>query len=129
MSREIKFRAWDAHHGEMIHDYCWMDAESKNFKAYDLTNNPSYPSEVMQYTGLKDKNGREIYEGDVAITDLGHTVEIRWDFCTESTEEWDFEYTGFCMRNHKLQKNFHLDKGHVLTIIGNIYENPELLKP
>lgn len=121
--REIKFRAW--HTTEKIFWYFNL----VTVRTSTLIDRDWFRLDPpQQYTGLKDKNGKEIYEGDVAITDLGHTVEIRWDFCTESTEEWDFEYTGFCMRNPKLQKNFHLDKGHVLTIIGNIHESPELLK-
>ena len=67
---------------------------------------------LMQYTGLKDKNGKEIYEGDVVKTSLGIGKVCMRLGC------WFIE----------MQKElgyFHTDE---IEVIGNIYENPELLK-
>ncbi len=62
----------------------------------------------MQYTGLKDKNGKEIYEGDIVEHLIGGTLEVKW---------LNHGWTPF-MSWHDVE---HYE------IIGNIYENPELL--
>jgi hypothetical protein len=70
-------------------------------------------SDVMQFTGLKDKNGKEIYEGDV-IRGEGGNLPVEWR-------------NGFYMvRPDKTA--FDLVDGYEIDIIGNIYENPGLLK-
>ena len=73
---------------------------------------------LMQYTGLKDKNGKEIYEGD--LIKIKRTIfEIRWDL---------FKLC-FARYKHSTMENYHLtmfDKD--CKVIGNIYENKELLK-
>ncbi|MBY0036692.1 hypothetical protein H7U08_08880 [Bacillus cereus] len=83
------------------------------------------PFNVMQYTGLKDKNGKEIYEGDilkiVSKFELREDVQKQAVTYTEgffSTDEWAlFEL----LRNRK-------DGKQTFEVIGNIYENPELLE-
>lgn len=98
--RTIKFRAWDEENGmypvEMLH-----------FNKDGI--HAPYVKEVMQYTGLKDRNGKEIYEGDV----VGDTFAGVPELVT-------FEDGRFSTK-----KGFDLAK---VEILGNIYENPELLK-
>ena len=69
---------------------------------------------LMQYTGLKDKNGKEIYEGDILKHKYGGT-----QFAAVTFHDCSF-YTGGVL----LQSNH----SSVIEVIGNIYENPELLK-
>ena len=85
--------------------------------------------ELMQFTGLLDKNGKEIYEGDVVNhadcpDGPSHEVHIYSILWNDS---------GFALLSPKseIPTSFILDKkwGVLLEIIGNIYENPELLKP
>ena len=67
---------------------------------------------IMQFTGLKDKNGKEIYEGDFVAVLLGETQEIGW--------------SGSCWTvGEKLLGSY---ESELLEVIGNIYEDPELLK-
>ena len=126
--REIKFRAWDKLTKTMIQNYCYME-NGFRFHGYDLTNNTHYIDAVMQYTGLKDKNGKEIYEDDIIrvtddiCLDPGHHVDFRVVFKNGAFVgdevgktkdawyyvDWPSQYFDNC------------------EIIGNIYENPELV--
>ena len=92
--RPIKFRAWD----------------KINKKMFRLSHNPiselskaSIP--IMQFTGLKDKNGKEIYEGDIMKNYDYHFFVVEWN-----------------------KKNARWDNCFGREVIGNIYENPELIK-
>lgn len=127
--RPIKFRAWNKEKGEMdmhAHNRAYFGSRAENPQAFD-------DIFLMQYTGLKDKNGKEIYEGDVLetisvsirdITDpYPHRRIVAWH---EGDGRLDFHWIDgqpqtsgqtFCKNN--LTKNWE--------IIGNIYENKELL--
>lgn len=115
--REIKFRAW--HNGEMMYD---VDLYSGKYKddAYGYGDGDVHDdAPVMQYTGLKDKNGVEIYEGDVVSIGNGELIEeIKWI----KEKQWmrgECPFSGFV--NHDA-----IYKSGV-QVIGNIYENPELI--
>lgn len=78
---------------------------------------------IGQYTGLKDKNGKEIYEGDI-VEWAGIKMEIFWG------EDIGFGY-GFCWRNVKGENEYHESMTGFIDeyeVIGNIYDNPELLE-
>ena len=111
--REIKFRAWDKKENKM--EYCGLRV------AAQVNNTPRYEP-LQQYTGLKDKNGKEIYEGDVFSDDeyLDVIVFGQAQFGLIPIEEYK-TYTG-----HNAPENgYYFDS---MEIIGNIYENPELLE-
>lgn len=115
--REIKFRAWFEKFKEM---YIVKGIDFQREMAYfDKYNYRSiYDIELMQYTGLKDKNNKEIYEGDIVTL---HNSKYKVIFLNEEARfvlrDDEFEYEiPFTNNNNKR-----------MEIIGNIYENPELL--
>jgi len=130
--REIKFRAWDKKTETMndvwaIHFKGWHDSEINFIEINGLgTDGTEERSEVevelMQYTGLTDINGKEIYEGDIVRqykdwgnNDLDQIAEVTCD----GTEWYWGEYG--CI---SAALSIHKDT----EVIGNIYENPELLE-
>ncbi len=123
-NREIKFRVWDND------DYMSKPFTLQSMNSAERT---QFTSEcvVMQYTGLKDNTGREIYEGDGPDGIWGDNV-VKWcDHC----HGWSLGVAGIEGHCHQCEGDimwteFVADviEGKV-AIIGNIYENPELLIP
>jgi len=108
--REIKFRAYSYRSKRM-----WGWGELENEEIGDMLKNPQ--EEIMQYTGLKDKNGKEIYEGDIVkIKYRDYLGIIKWRDCGFYINERDYA-----------KKDFVLNITSTEEIIGNIYESPELL--
>lgn len=120
--REIKFRAWhkekkimgevlgiDILHKEMFFSNEDIDCyEHTDFKDIEL----------MQYTGLKDKNNKEIYEGDIVIL---HNGKYKVIFNTEEAR--------FVLRDDEFEMNipFTNNNNERMEVLGNVYENLELL--
>ena len=139
--REIKFRAWDSLKNRMIDDYCSMNSDNQ-FEAYDLTNDTYYEIKaVMQFTGLLDKNGKEIYEGDI-LKVTSNLVRLSDDRKTGKLSivlgivEWIEDGWGITkvknIQNYpsvlpKTHKGLRITANYA-EVIGNIYENPELVK-
>lgn len=116
MNREIKFRAWDKRHNEM-YDWETIKAEftMKDFEHEDLV--------WLQYTGLKDGAGYEIYEGDILIEYPHQNLhEVIWDeyglflFNPVGASGEAVDYYGFEETAASLS-----------FVQSNIYKNPELL--
>ena len=114
-TREIKFRAWD----KQVKKFCnWEHAVTIDLDGEIYRNRTEDKAPfliLMQYTGLKDKNGKEIYEGDIVKL----VKNLR-----EQGEESMFTVK---FQNAMFQPFFAI-KGKDVTIRGNIYENPDLLK-
>ena len=115
---KIKFRAWDKSQNKMLSvnlisfgEKCFNCPDEK----WGLWHNYSKRGdcELMQYTGLKDKNGKEIYEGDIVnwtTEDVNDVVRFK---------DGTFMIGDVCSFNVSVSN---------LEVIGNIYENPDLLK-
>lgn len=133
--REIKFRAWNKKKKVM----CYANEDNTagywdgvrlstiEFINYELSTNPynegldsfSFRTnyEIMQYTGLKDKNGKEIYEGDVVKVELIDITDIYEVYYEESKARFSFrDSCGF---------NWGFDRTVKKEVIGNIYESED----
>lgn len=148
--REIKFRAWHTfakimYSAKELEE--WQETLCPNGKGFITVNkdDAGFRSTQchkhllpMQYTGLKDKSGREIYEGDVIetvaelMTNFGETptgkyqtthLAIEYDSTKAQFKERDLETN--CLKPLGLSQDI-IDR--YSEVIGNIYENPELLK-
>lgn len=122
MTKEIKFRAWDKK--KMINWEELLKYYSDGGSDYDLHAIFSGDEhlELMQYTGLKDKNGKEIYEGDIVRCDENVANTFGIDVVSEVKYIMGSFYAG--TTTFYLVNTNGVYRGE---IIGNIYENPELL--
>lgn len=115
--REIKFRQWCSR-DKQFHYWGYLDGNSEFFENPLGYMSKDNPRESQQFTGLLDKNGKEIYEGD--ILDGDYYDEVFWD---ERRSQW-------MLRNEEDPNEtlWEIHNNGETEVIGNIYENPELLK-
>lgn len=112
--REIKFRAWDKDLKGYIIEPCFIGG-SKVYVQRGNIITEVVNVEIIQYTGLKDKNGKEIYESDLLKwDDSGDVMEVKW-----IDASWQIHGNYNTFASHKWEDS---------QIIGNIYEKSKLLK-
>ena len=126
MNREIKFRAWKESEKKMLSWYELLDSKFKN--GLPILNDVlagTYLKVVMQYTGLKDKNGKEIYEGDIVNCNMsfqGGSLPHMSEIVYLDT------FGAFATKNLSGETLLHNHLLNTFEIIGNIYESPDLLE-
>ena len=123
--REIKFKAWHKEEkimGEVLgidilHKEIFFSDEDVD--CYEHTDFKDI--ELMQYTGLKDKNNKEIYEGDIVKLRTNHGIGV-----VKNYDEWGAFVVEYIKPRPLavLGTNYYKED---IEVIGNIYENPELL--
>ena len=158
--REIKFRAWKMHNGKLrrcvfspfdILDYSHRHPEAPVMHNQDVNDIRDFIPDadvIEQFTGLKDKNGKEIYEGDILEFDndfddsaqryvpyfdeklaaFGFRIYGYQDYISESgSEEFESEMSLIGEMENYEREEIIFYTGYI-SIIGNIHENPELLE-
>jgi uncharacterized phage protein (TIGR01671 family) len=134
MNREIKFRAWEK---EVVEDgftygggmYYSEECDEKRRCGFVIETNSGYSNDDfiwMQYTGLKDKNGKEIYEGDIlkciyvlSDSDCYHVGVVTYD-------ELNTKFYSHSIKQEISRSMSGINKS--IEVIGNKFDNPELLK-
>lgn len=131
--REIKFRAWDKEREFMTSEpyyfekHHYSDENRVNQSTYvfyedwrDLEDGRYHECELMQFTGLLDKNGKEIYEGDIVHCSIeGDNIG--------NVDVIQFKDASFWLRYRDRSIPSWIEFGNELEVIGNIHENHELL--
>lgn len=157
MNREIKFRGkrinngeWDygclvnsGHQVNPYREFWWIAQYCYDFGTvfYDKSCDDAFiwhrvaPNTLGQYTGLRDKNGVEIYEGDIVrlFCDCGgYYIEPRWVNAIIVWDEdlygWEISFEHIRVGYSECIGNFKYDYDAQIEVIGNIYDNPELLE-
>ena len=120
MKREVLFRGASEYDGKMKYGFLsWAD--TPRGRAYFINNKIVKPESVSQYTGIIDKNGTKIFEGDIIMERYkGHerTYSVFWN------NDW------FAFRANTIDCSYALDDimSYGVKVIGNIHDNKELLK-
>lgn len=125
--REIKFRGKRLDNGEWIYGSLlvshFKDDKKERYFITQFSGNYTFehevdPATVGQYTGLKDKNGKEICEGDILLDESGTYAVVGYSmgaFYVDFGEGFDLQYFAECIHE-------------ICEVVGNIHDDPELLK-
>jgi uncharacterized phage protein (TIGR01671 family) len=141
MNRDIKFRAYSKVAKQMRQPF--IQLYPTGFSEFGTWTKTDSSLEIMQFTGLKDKNGKEIYEGDILMIEIEDEDSVMGKvdtykgiviygnetlgFNKKYVTDYPASFTIFCTEWYK-EEGLLGNHRHIETIIGNIYENPELIK-
>lgn len=133
--REILFRGKSRYENRWVYgayslwDYC-SETQTMTTDASIIDYNDEclwirvIPETVGQYTGLTDKNGKKIFEGDIVKTKTGRLCEVYW-FSSPNMLGWDLRPVEF---KNQAPTSYDLFKSDNLEVVGNIHDNPEVLE-
>src|SRR5437764_1470652 len=134
MNRQIKFRAWDKELKVMRYRWLNIIPDSEHAWAWgkhddDLQGANAhvqryFTDTLMQYTGLKDKNGKEIWEGDILAIPNRGDWEVKYVVDGFHISQGEHNY-GMMTYNSEIEADMKLQN---YEVIGNIYENSDLLQ-
>lgn len=133
MQRKLKFRAWKKYDEDEREEHSgkageMIPADELAFEEYEpLVDqlNGDDTMELMQYTGMTDVKGTEIYEGDIVKTDGEVINVVEWD---DTQLEWTLDYAHKYRRSLWLFYDIRGRADNDIKVVGNIYENPELVR-
>ncbi len=124
--RTLKFRAWNIEKKSMLYfplsntgDTFQICFDGSNYRTLDHIQGISGPVDIMQFTGLRDQSEKEIYEGDIVQHTNSRIGEVK--YC-DNIQAFDMD---ICKYVSDQEAGIYGDR---VKIIGNIYENPDLLK-